>query len=402
MGLTSDVISSLISGGVGLFTSGIGAGSTAVLNAKNRRWQEKMYKMQVADNRENTRLANERQDMLIAQQNDYNSPSSQMQRYLAAGINPFNASLDTGNLESSTSPTPVSSAGVGTPQQFNPFSEAASGASSFTNSLLNTLEALKSSQDYGFNNDTMLNRIFASNEFYKAQGYEAANNSAYQLLIGQDMDKKAASTVSNWLTNRVMNQLNIKSLDLSNQEKQKTLDWYDRLSQASFEKMVADAGLSRAQKHQVEKNIEFYEDYIKSVIEYNNAGAASSYASANYSNAMANSTNVMLPYLVDESKSRAGLNRAQSYNIYELTPFQTNESLSRTTLNDTNSYFMRKMLPYQQRESKSRVELNRWLKFNQGAQGFRHVFNIPLDIIGTLSGSAGSLFKGPIPTIGFR
>lgn len=402
MGLTSDVISSLISGGVGLFTSGIGAGSTAALNAKNRRWQEKMYKMQVADNRENTRLANERQDMLIAQQNDYNSPASQMQRSLAAGLNPFNAEVSNGNLESSTSPTPVSSSSVGTPQQFNPFSEAVSGASSFTNSLLNTLEALKSSQDYGFNQDTMINRIFAANELYKSQGYEAANNAAYQLLIGQDMDKKAASTLSNWLTNRVVNDLTIKGMDLSNQEKQKTLDWYDRLSQASFEKMVTEAGLNRAQKHQVEKNIEFYEDYIKSVIDYNNAGAASSYASANYSNAMANSTNVMLPFLVDESMSRAGLNRAQSYNIRALTPFQMNEIISRTTQNDTNSYFMRKMLPYQQRESQSRVELNRWLKFNQGAQGFRNVFNIPLDIIGTLSRSAGSLFKGPIPTVGFR
>lgn len=402
MGLTSDVISSLISGGVGLFTSGIGAGSTAALNAKNRRWQEKMYKMQVADNRENTRLANERQDMLIAQQNDYNSPSSQMQRYLAAGINPFNASVDTGNLESSTSPTPVSSASVGTPQQFNPFSEAVSGASSFTNSLLNTLEALKSSQDYGFNHDTMINRVFASNELYKSQGYEAANNSMYQLLVSQGIPDKAAASISDWFTVRQKNVFDIKGMQLDNALKQKKLDWYDRTSFASLDNLLSSSGLNRAQTSLVKKNAEFYDDYIKSVIEYNNAGAASSYASANYSNAMANSTNVMLPYLVDESKSRAGLNRAQSYNIYTLTPFQMNESLSRTTLNDTNSYFMRKMLPYQQRESKSRVELNRWLKFNQGAQGFRHVFNIPLDIIGTLSGSAGSLFKGPIPTIGFR
>ena len=401
MPLAPGIISSLISGGVGLLTSGIGAGTTASLNKTNRRWQEKMYKMQVADNRENIRLANERQDMLIAQQNDYNSPSSQMQRYLAAGINPFNVSLDTGNLDSIASPSPASSASVGTPQQFNPFTEAAAGARSFTNSLLNTLEALKSSQDYGFNQDTMLNRIFASNELYKSQGYEAANKSAYELLIGQNMDKKAATTVSNWLTNRAINELTIKGMDLSNQEKQKTLDWYDRLSQASFEKMVADAGLSRAQKHQVEKNIEFYNDYIKSVIAQNNAGAAASYASANYSNAMANSTNVMLPFLVDESKSRAGLNRAQSYNIRSLLPFTMNEILSRTTLNDTNSYFMRAMLPYNQRESKSRVELNRWIKFNQGAQGVRNTINIPLDIIRTFSGSAGSLFKGPSP-IGFR
>lgn len=399
MGLASNIVSSLISGGVGLVTSGIGAGSTAALNAKNRRWQEKMYKMQVADNRENVRLANERQDMLIAQQNDYNSPSSQLQRYLAAGINPYNASLDTGNLESSTSPTPVSSASVGSPQQFNPFSEAVKGASSFTNSLLNTLEALKSSQDYEFNQSTMINRIFASNELYKSQGYEAANNAAYQLLIGQNMDEKAASTLSNWLTNRVVNDLTIQSMDLSNQEKQKTLDWYDRLSQASFEKMVADAGLSRAQKHLVEKNIEFYSDYIKSVIANNNAGAASSYASANYSNTMANYQNRILPYAIGELKSRAFYQNANGRSINAMLPFSQYLALSQGRLFGTQSKRILEMLPYDKAESKSRKWANYGNAFNSAVNGLNTIFMFPFNAAESSTRSFKNMTNGFIPFV---
>lgn len=397
MGLASNIVSSLISGGVGLVTSGIGAGSTAALNAKNRRWQEKMYKMQVADNRENTRLANERQDMLIAQQNDYNSPSSQLQRYLAAGINPFNASIDTGNLESSTSPSQASPASVGSPQQFNPFSEAVSGASSFTNSLLNTLEALKSSQDYGFNNDTMLNRIFASNELYKSQGLEAANNATYQLLIGQDMDKKAASAVSNWLTNRVLNGMTIDSMDLSNQQKKKTLEWYDRLSQASFEKMVADAGLSRSQKHLIEKNIEFYTDYIKSVINYNNANAASSYASANYSNAMANYQNSILPYAIGELKSRSFLQYANGRSINAMLPFSQYLALSQGRLFGSQSKRILEMLPYDKAESTSRKWANYGNAFNSAVNGLNTIFMFPFNAAESSSRTLKNLTHGFIP-----
>lgn len=57
--------------------AGIGAASTANANKKNRKFQEKMYGRQRADNLADWNM-----------QNDYNHPSKQMQRLKEAGLNP--------------------------------------------------------------------------------------------------------------------------------------------------------------------------------------------------------------------------------------------------------------------------------------------------------------------------
>ena len=86
-------------------------------NKTTRRWNENMYKQQLADNRQNWEMQNARQDQLIQQSNDYNSPANQMQRALAAGINPYNTQVSDGNMTYSASSSTPSTGSV---LPFNP------------------------------------------------------------------------------------------------------------------------------------------------------------------------------------------------------------------------------------------------------------------------------------------
>lgn len=76
MGL-SPTAAGLISAGSSLLGSAINAGSTARQNKLQRQWNEKMYGIQRQDSLSDWNM-----------QNEYNSPTSQMARLKAAGLNP--------------------------------------------------------------------------------------------------------------------------------------------------------------------------------------------------------------------------------------------------------------------------------------------------------------------------
>jgi len=82
----------LIAGGAQLVSSAFGAASAGSMNKATRRWNEKMYGQQKADNLEFWNM-----------QNSYNSPEQQMQRLTSAGLNP-NLAYGNGAVANSTSP----------------------------------------------------------------------------------------------------------------------------------------------------------------------------------------------------------------------------------------------------------------------------------------------------------
>lgn len=98
-------LGALIAGGSALLGGGLDSLSSANLNRRNRRFAREMYERQYGDN-----LA------FWHQQNNYNSPQAQMQRFRDAGLNP-NLIYGAGN---SGPAGPISTPDVQTPQTRSP------------------------------------------------------------------------------------------------------------------------------------------------------------------------------------------------------------------------------------------------------------------------------------------
>lgn len=79
-------VGSILSGASSLWS----AGSSGNMNRKNRKWQEKMYKQSLADQRESAKLQwQENRDYAKWSYRNFESPSVQRAAMAAAGINPF-------------------------------------------------------------------------------------------------------------------------------------------------------------------------------------------------------------------------------------------------------------------------------------------------------------------------
>ena len=80
--------------GIGALLGGAASAGSAVsagsLNRKNRKWQEKMYNLQVTQRREDAQAQYERmKDYASWAWNRFESPTAQRSAMEAAGINPF-------------------------------------------------------------------------------------------------------------------------------------------------------------------------------------------------------------------------------------------------------------------------------------------------------------------------
>ena len=105
MGISAGA-AALIAAGVGAASTGGQAIATGKLNKKNRKWQENMYWIQQEQNRNNFLF-----------QNEYNSPSAQMQRLEAAGLNP---NMVYGSGANAGAVGTVGNSSVGTPKTESP------------------------------------------------------------------------------------------------------------------------------------------------------------------------------------------------------------------------------------------------------------------------------------------
>lgn len=119
--------------------------SSGVLNRKNRKWQEKMYNLQVTQRREDAQAQYERmKDYVSWAYNKFESPIAQRSFMRAAGINPFfqgSSIQPMGTPQGNVSQADGGSVPSQGPYQNNPMSNIMAGASSLREFALQDVQA---------------------------------------------------------------------------------------------------------------------------------------------------------------------------------------------------------------------------------------------------------------------
>lgn len=135
--------------GIGAILGGASSAGSAIssggLNRKNRRWQEKMYNLQVTQRREDAQAQYERmKDYASWAYNKFESPAAQRAAYAAAGVNPFvegSALQPMGTPQGNVSQADGGSVPSQGPYQNNPMSNIMAGASSLREAALQGVQA---------------------------------------------------------------------------------------------------------------------------------------------------------------------------------------------------------------------------------------------------------------------
>lgn len=135
--------------GIGALLGGAASGGSAIasggLNRKNRRWQEKMYNLQVTQRREDAQAQYERmKDYASWAYHKFESPTAQLSAMKASGINPFvegSAIQPMGTPQGNVSQADGGSVPSQGPYQNNPMSNIMAGASSLREAALQGVQA---------------------------------------------------------------------------------------------------------------------------------------------------------------------------------------------------------------------------------------------------------------------
>lgn len=135
--------------GIGALLGGAASAGSAVsagsLNRKNRKWQEKMYNLQVTQRREDTQAQYERlKDYTSWAWNRFESPTAQRSALEAAGINPFvegSVIQPMGTPQGNVPPADGGSVPSQGPYSNNPMSNIMAGASSLREAALQGVQA---------------------------------------------------------------------------------------------------------------------------------------------------------------------------------------------------------------------------------------------------------------------
>lgn len=135
--------------GIGALLGGAASAGSAVsagsLNRKNRKWQEKMYNLQVTQRREDAQAQYERmKDYASWAWNRFESPTAQRSAMQAAGINPFfqgSALQPMGTPQGNVSQADGGSVPSQGPYRNNPMSNIMAGASSLREVALQGVQA---------------------------------------------------------------------------------------------------------------------------------------------------------------------------------------------------------------------------------------------------------------------
>ena len=135
--------------GIGAILGGASSAGSAIssggMNRKNRKWQEKMYNLQVTQRREDAQAQYERmKDYASWAYNKFESPVAQRAAYAAAGVNPFvegSALQPMGTPQGNVSQADGGSVPSQGPYQNNPMSNIMAGASSLREAALQGVQA---------------------------------------------------------------------------------------------------------------------------------------------------------------------------------------------------------------------------------------------------------------------
>lgn len=135
--------------GIGALLGGAASAGSAIssgsMNRKNRKWQEKMYNLQVTQRREDAQAQYERmKDYASWAFNKFESPLAQRSSMQAAGINPFfqgSSIQPMGTPQGNVSQADGGSVPSQGPYQNNPMSNIMAGASSLREAALQGVQA---------------------------------------------------------------------------------------------------------------------------------------------------------------------------------------------------------------------------------------------------------------------
>lgn len=153
--------------GIGALLGGAASAGSAIssgsLNRKNRKWQEKMYNLQVTQRREDAQAQYERmKDYASWAYRKFESPIAQRSAMQASGINPFfqgSAIQSMGTPQGTVSQADGGSVPSQGPYQNNPMSNIMAGASSLREAVLQGVQAENIQAQTELTNATRLKTI---------------------------------------------------------------------------------------------------------------------------------------------------------------------------------------------------------------------------------------------------
>lgn len=316
-----------VSAGASLL-SGIGNAIGGARQAtKNRRHQNAMLQKQQTWSEQMAEKQNQWNIDQWNRANEYNSPTAQMERMEAAGINPYNAfaSGQVGSVAASPlqSATPNNVSAPAYAEAFsNPVGNFISGLSSsldnalkvisvdrekkLTPSVVETSEqnargakgtADKALAEGVMSQNDLVNepsRVAANANLYQSQFHEFAYNSQYYALKAQGVDDIVANELAQMRSETQIMKLNAEGLGYDNITKSVLAKYADESERARIDLMVKQGKLTEEQAKNLEKQNKFFEKITFAQLSLYAAQTAAAYGSA------------------DASHAAAGLSRAQT------------------------------------------------------------------------------------------
>lgn len=308
--------------------SGIGKSIGGARQAtKNRRHQNVMLQKQQAWSEQMALQQNQWNIDQWNRENDYNSPSAQMERYELAGINPYNSvtngQVGSGVASSLQSATPNNVSAPAYAEAFsNPVGDFISGLSSSLDNALKVIsvdrekkltpsvvqkseneargsagvadkdvvEGIQAKND--LQNEAL--RVGANQNAYQAQMHQFAYNSQYYALKAQGVDDIVANELAQMRSETQIMLLNAEGLGYDNTAKAVIAKYAEQSEKARIALLVKQGKLTEEQAKNMKKQNKFFERITFAQLGLYAAQTAAAYGSS------------------DASHSAAGLSRAET------------------------------------------------------------------------------------------
>ncbi len=270
------------------------------MNRKNRKWQEKMYKQSLADQRENAKLQwQENRDYAKWSYQNFESPSAQRAAMAAAGINPFvegSVLQPMGATQGSASASEGGSLPSQGPYQSNPGSAIQPGMSAMMSGI-SQMQAIKAS-----NANIELMNAQKIKTLAEAKGVENTNSMFEFIRSAAESDalsKKFKAKVSE--VEAAFAEANAIS-DVNEKQAKIASLW------AQHEKDLAQAAKTDADRLTVDTLRDLQKKAIESDIDTSNKQSALYEAQTKTENSLREGRKALNDSQVKEALSRIGLN----------------------------------------------------------------------------------------------
>lgn len=307
--MSFDPVSAGLSFVSGLANS-IGGARQAV---KNRRHQNAMLEKQQTWSE---KMANQQNQWNLDQwnrENEYNSPTAQMSRMEAAGINPYNAAssgqIGSGTASSLQSATPNNVTAPAYSEAYsNPVGNFISGLSSSLDNALKVISVdrekkltpsvVKESEGRANSanaegvkaqNDLVNepSRVAANYNLYQSQMHEFAYNSQYYSLKSQGVSDIVANELAQMRSNTQILQLQAEGMGYDNKQKSAIAKYAEATEKAKLDALVQQGKLTKAQAENMRKQNTWFEKITMAQLSNYAAQTAAAYGAADASHAAA-------------------------------------------------------------------------------------------------------------------